>query len=166
MLVQGLRKVGTSNPLILLDELDKVGTSSFHGDPSAALLETLDPAQNWSFHDQYVGGLELNRAELMISYLGDVTIDLSQVMFIATANSLDTISPPLLDRCEVIECSGYVTDEKLAIAKKFLLPRQIKECGMEDGKVQLGDEALLRVILDYTQEVRIPSLDLTDGRLA
>lgn len=102
----------------------------------------------------------------MISYLGDVTIDLSQVMFIATANSLDTISPPLLDRCEVIECSGYVTDEKLAIAKKFLLPRQIKECGMEDGKVQLGDEALLRVILDYTQEVRIPSFDLTDGRLA
>lgn len=87
------------------------------------------------------------------SYLGDVTIDLSQVMFIATANSLETISPPLLDRCEVIECSGYVTDEKLAIAKKFLLPRQVKECGMEEGTVVLSDDALLRVILDYTQEV-------------
>jgi ATP-dependent Lon protease len=75
-------------------------------------------------------------------------------MFIATANSLDTISPPLLDRCEVIECSGYVTEEKLAIAKKFLLPRQIKECGLEDGQVVMGDEALLRVIVDYTREVR------------
>jgi hypothetical protein len=93
------------------------------------------------------------------SYLGDVTIDLSQVMFIATANSLDTISPPLLDRCEIIECSGYVTDEKLAIAKKFLLPRQIKECGLEEGKVVMQDEALLRVILDYTGEVcsHVPS---------
>ena len=74
-------------------------------------------------------------------------------MFIATANSLDTISPPLLDRCEIIECSGYVTDEKLAIAKKFLLPRQIKECGLEEGKVVMQDDALLRVILDYTGEV-------------
>lgn len=140
MLVQALRKVGTANPLILLDELDKVGTSNFHGDPSAALLETLDPAQNWSFHDHY---------------LGDVAIDLSQVMFIATANTLETISPPLLDRCEVIECPGYVTDEKLAIARKFLLPRQVKECGLDEDKVQMGDEALLRVILDYTREVRL-----------
>jgi ATP-dependent Lon protease len=77
-------------------------------------------------------------------------------MFIATANSLDTISPPLLDRCEIIECSGYVTDEKLAIAKKFLLPRQIKECGLEEGKVVMHDDALLRVILDYTGEVCFP----------
>jgi ATP-dependent Lon protease len=152
MLVQGLRKVGTSNPVILLDELDKVGTSNFHGDPSAALLETLDPAQNWSFHDQYVICL-CSLTFTNSSYLGDVTIDLSQVMFIATANSLDTISPPLLDRCEIIECSGYVTDEKLAIAKKFLLPRQIKECGLEEGKVIMQDDALLRVILDYTGEV-------------
>jgi len=92
---------------------------------------------------------------LISSYLGDLPIDLSQVMFIATANSLDTISAPLLDRCEVIECSGYVTDEKLAIAKKFLLPRQVKECGLEDGKVSIGDDALLRVILDYTREVSL-----------
>lgn len=74
-------------------------------------------------------------------------------MFIATANTLETISPPLLDRCEIIECSGYVTDEKLAIAKKFLLPRQIKECGLDEGKVEMEDDALLRVILDYTREV-------------
>jgi len=138
LLVQALRKVKVANPLILLDELDKVGTSSFHGDPSAALLETLDPAQNWGFHDHY---------------LGDVTVDLSQVLFIATANSLDTISPPLLDRCEVIECSGYVTDEKMAIAKRFLLPKQIKENGLGRDLVKIEDEAVLKVITDYTREV-------------
>lgn len=138
LLVQALRKVKVANPLILLDELDKVGTSSFHGDPSAALLETLDPAQNWGFHDHY---------------LGDVTVDLSQVLFIATANSLDTISPPLLDRCEVIECSGYVTDEKMAIAKRFLLPKQIKENGLGRDLVKIQDEAVLKVITDYTREV-------------
>lgn len=138
LLVQAMRKVKVSNPLILLDELDKVGTSSFHGDPSAALLETLDPAQNWGFHDHY---------------LGDVTIDLSQVLFIATANSLETISPPLLDRCEVIECSGYVTDEKVAIAKRFLLPKQIKENGLKEEQVQLDGEALLKIVTDYTREV-------------
>lgn len=157
MLVQGLRKVGTSNPVILLDELDKVGTSSYHGDPSAALLETLDPAQNWSFHDQWVFFLRVVHIIvstcLIDSYLGDVPIDLSQVIFIATANTLETISPPLLDRCEVIECSGYVMDEKLAIARKYLLPRQIKESGLDEGDVALGDEGLLRVITDYTREV-------------
>lgn len=143
LLVQAMRKVKVSNPLILLDELDKVGTSSYHGDPSAALLETLDPAQNWGFHDHY---------------LGDVTIDLSQVLFIATANTLDTISPPLLDRCEVIECSGYVTDEKVAIAKRFLLPKQVKENGLKVEQVQLGEEALLKVVTDYTREVRLKGM--------
>ena len=117
---------------------DAVGTSSFHGDPSAALLETLDPAQNWAFHDHY---------------LGDVPLDLSQVLFIATANTLDTISAPLLDRCEVIECHGYVTDEKMAIAKRFLLPKQIMENGLVDGQVNIGDEVLLKVVTDYTREV-------------
>ena len=92
------------------------------------------------------------------SYLGDVPIDLSQCMFIATANTLETISAPLLDRCEVIECSGYVTDEKLAIAKRFLLPKQVEENGLGDAGVDLGEEALLRVITDYTREVsRAPS---------
>lgn len=140
MLVQSLRKVGVANPLILLDELDKVGTSNFHGDPSAALLETLDPAQNWNFSDHY---------------LGDVPIDLSQVLFVATANSLDTISAPLLDRCEVIECSGYVTEEKLDIAKRFLLPKQIRENGLEEDHVQVSPEGLLKVVTDYTREVRL-----------
>ena len=155
LLVQGLRKVGTSNPLILLDELDKgehcltlpkqgsvpaVGSSSFHGDPSAALLETLDPAQNRAFHDHY---------------LGDVPVDLSQVMFIATANTTDTISAPLLDRCEVIECSGYVVDEKLAIAKRFLLPKQAKENGLGIERISMMDDALLKVIVDYTREVSL-----------
>lgn len=142
MLVQSLRKVGVANPLILLDELDKVGTSNFHGDPSAALLETLDPAQNWNFSDHY---------------LGDVPIDLSQVLFVATANSLDTISAPLLDRCEVIECSGYVTEEKLDIAKRFLLPKQIRENGLEEDHVQVSPEGLLKVVTDYTREVSLGS---------
>ena len=93
----------------------------------------------------------------MQSYLGDVPIDLSQCMFIATANTLETISAPLLDRCEVIECSGYVTDEKLAIAKRFLLPKQVQENGLGDAGVSLEDEALLRVITDYTREVSFES---------
>ncbi|KLT41905.1 hypothetical protein CC85DRAFT_246821 [Cutaneotrichosporon oleaginosum] len=148
LFVQGLRKVGVANPVILLDELDKVGHSSYHGDPSAALLETLDPAQNWTFHDHY---------------LGDVPIDLSQVTFIATANSLDTISPPLLDRCEVIECPGYVTDEKLAIARRFLLPKQTKENGLEE--VRAADEVLERVVSDYTREAGVRTLEREIAKL-
>jgi ATP-dependent Lon protease len=101
-----------------------------------------------------LSGPEVEVAADSLSYLGDVTIDLSQVMFIATANTLDTISAPLLDRCEVIECSGYVTDEKLAIAKRFLLPKQIKENGLAEAGLAMGDEALLRVITEYTREVR------------
>ncbi|GMK58953.1 hypothetical protein CspeluHIS016_0603950 [Cutaneotrichosporon spelunceum] len=148
LFVQGLRKVGVSNPVILLDELDKVGQSNYHGDPSAALLETLDPAQNWTFHDHY---------------LGDVPIDLSQVTFIATANSLDTISAPLLDRCEVIECPGYITDEKLAIARRFLLPKQTKENGLEE--VRAADEVLERVVSDYTREAGVRTLEREIAKL-
>lgn len=150
LFVQALRKVGYANPVILLDELDKVGQSNFHGDPSAALLETLDPAQNWGFHDHY---------------LGDVPIDLSQVTFIATANSLDTISPPLLDRCEVIECPGYITDEKLAIAKRFLLPKQTNENGLKDGGVNADDGVLERVVTDYTREAGVRSLEREIAKL-
>ncbi|ORX37547.1 Lon protease C-terminal proteolytic domain-domain-containing protein [Kockovaella imperatae] len=150
LLVQGLRKVGTSNPLILLDELDKVGSSSFHGDPSAALLETLDPAQNWSFHDHY---------------LGDVPIDLSQVLFIATANTLETISAPLLDRCEVIECSGYVVEEKLKIAKRFLLPKQARENGLDKEKVVVDDQVMLKIVTDYTREAGVRSLEREIGKV-
>ncbi|EIW71323.1 hypothetical protein TREMEDRAFT_67699 [Tremella mesenterica DSM 1558] len=150
LLVQGLRKVGVANPVILLDELDKVGTSNFHGDPSAALLEALDPAQNWSFHDHY---------------LGDVPIDLSQCMFIATANTLDTISPPLLDRCETITCSGYVTSEKLAIAKRFLLPKQVKENGLLAVGVQMGDGVIEKVITEFTFEAGVRSLEREISRI-
>ncbi|KAK8849818.1 ATP-dependent protease La [Kwoniella newhampshirensis] len=150
LLVQAMRKVRVSNPLILLDELDKVGTSNFHGDPSAALLEALDPAQNWNFHDHY---------------LGDVPIDLSQVLFIATANSLDTMSWPLRDRCEIIECSGYITPEKLAIARKFLLPKQIKESGLNQDLVKVEDKVLEKVITEYTWESGVRSLERELGKL-
>ncbi|KAK4684894.1 hypothetical protein P7C73_g5266, partial [Tremellales sp. Uapishka_1] len=150
LLVQGLRKVGVSNPLILLDEIDKIGTSNFHGDPAAALLETLDTAQNWGFHDHY---------------LGDVTIDLSQVLFIATANTLETISAPLLDRCEVIECSGYVLDEKLAIGRRFLLPKQIEENGLEGCSVEMRDEVMGVVISDYTREAGVRGLEREIGKI-
>ncbi|WRT69873.1 ATP-dependent protease La [Kwoniella shivajii] len=150
LLVQAMRKVGVSNPLILLDELDKVGQSGFHGDPSAALLEALDPAQNWNFHDHY---------------LGEVSIDLSQVLFIATANTLESISWPLLDRCEVIECSGYITPEKLAIAKRFLLPKQIQECGLNNDLIQLDEGVLEKVVTDYTREAGVRSLERQLGKL-
>ncbi|WWC73858.1 ATP-dependent protease La [Kwoniella pini CBS 10737] len=150
LLVQAMRKVGVSNPLILLDELDKVEHGGFHGDPSAALLEALDPAQNWNFHDHY---------------MGDVPIDLSQVLFIATANQLDSISWPLLDRCEVIECSGYITPEKLSIAKKFLLPKQIKECGLNDTQIKMNEEVLEKVIIDYTREAGVRNLERQIGKL-
>ncbi|WWD20449.1 ATP-dependent protease La [Kwoniella shandongensis] len=150
LLVQAMRKVGVSNPLILLDELDKVGTSNFHGDPSAALLEALDPAQNWNFHDHY---------------LGDVPIDLSQVLFIATANSLDTMSWPLRDRCEIIECSGYITPEKLAIARRFLLPKQIKESGLNEKLVNIEDGVLEKVITEYTWESGVRSLERELGKV-
>ncbi|WVR07914.1 ATP-dependent protease La [Kwoniella sp. DSM 27419] len=150
LIVQGLRKVGVSNPLILLDELDKVGQSNFHGDPSAALLEALDPAQNWNFHDHY---------------LGDVPVDLSQVLFIATANSTDNMSWPLLDRCEVIHCSGYITPEKLKIARRFLLPKQVKECGLSNGLVDVSDDVLDKVITEYTREAGVRSLERELGKL-
>ncbi|OCF34404.1 ATP-dependent protease La [Kwoniella heveanensis BCC8398] len=150
LLVQAMRKVGVANPLILLDELDKVGHSSFHGDPSAALLEALDPAQNWNFHDHY---------------LGDVPIDLSQVLFIATANSTENMSWPLLDRCEVINCSGYITPEKLRIARRFLLPKQIRESGLNDSQVQVGDDVLEKVITEYTREAGVRTLERQLGKL-
>ncbi|WWC66051.1 ATP-dependent protease La [Kwoniella dejecticola CBS 10117] len=150
LLVQAMRKVRVSNPLILLDELDKVGHGGFHGDPSAALLEALDPAQNWNFHDHY---------------LGDVPIDLSQVLFIATANQLDSISWPLLDRCEVIECSGYITPEKVAIAKKFLLPKQIKECGLDSSQIQVDEGVLEKLVVDYTREAGVRNLERQIGKL-
>src|SRR6202012_518975 len=141
-LVRALRDAGTINPVILLDEVDKVG-ADWRGDPSSALLEVLDPAQNHSFRDHYL----------------DVELDLSQVLFIATANQADTIPGPLLDRMEVINFDGYTSEEKLAIAKGYLWPRQRDRNGLLDGEVEIGDELLSTIIAEYTREAGVRSLE-------
>jgi ATP-dependent Lon protease len=141
-LVRALRDAGTMNPVILLDEVDKVG-ADWRGDPSAALLEVLDPAQNHSFRDHYL----------------DVELDLSQVMFLATANVADTIPGPLLDRMEVIRFDGYTSEEKLAIAKGYLWPRQRDRNGLREDEVQISDEVLKTVIAEYTREAGVRSLE-------
>src|SRR5476649_1634844 len=132
-LVRALRDAGTMNPVILLDEVDKVG-ADWRGDPSAALLEVLDPAQNHSFRDHYL----------------DVELDLSQVMFIATANVADTIPGPLLDRMEVIRFDGYTTSEKVSIARGYLWPRQLERNGLRDEEVEISDEMLNALAIEYT----------------
>ncbi|GAA5969349.1 hypothetical protein JCM21900_002819 [Sporobolomyces salmonicolor] len=142
-IVAALRKAGTSNPVILLDEIDKMGHASHHGDPSAAMLEVLDPEQNWCFEDHYLG----------------VPIDLSAVLFIATANSLDTISDPLYDRMEAVELSGYVHDEKLHIARHKLLPKQLSANSLTPSLVSLSDSTLLHLITRYTREAGVRSLE-------
>jgi ATP-dependent Lon protease len=147
-LVRALRDAGTMNPVILLDEVDKVG-ADWRGDPSAALLEVLDPAQNHSFRDHYL----------------DVELDLSQVMFIATANVADTIPGPLLDRMEVIRFDGYTSEEKLAIAKGYLWPRQRDRNGLLEGEVEISDELLRTIIAEYTREAGVRSLERELGTL-
>jgi ATP-dependent Lon protease len=147
-LVRALRDAGTMNPVILLDEVDKVG-ADWRGDPSAALLEVLDPAQNHSFRDHYL----------------DVELDLSQVMFIATANVADTIPGPLLDRMEVIRFDGYTYEEKLAIAKGYLWPRQRDRNGLREGEVEISDELLRTVIAEYTREAGVRNLERELGTL-
>ncbi len=141
-LVRALRDAGTMNPVILLDEVDKVG-ADWRGDPSAALLEVLDPAQNHSFRDHYL----------------DVELDLSQVMFLATANVADTIPGPLLDRMEVIRFDGYTSEEKLAIAKGYLWPRQRDRNGLREDEVEITDEVLRTIIAEYTREAGVRSLE-------
>jgi ATP-dependent Lon protease len=147
-IVRALRDAGTINPVILLDEVDKVG-ADWRGDPSAALLEVLDPAQNHSFRDHYL----------------DVEVDLSQVVFIATANLTDTIPAPLLDRMELIAFDGYTSAEKLAIAKGYLLPRQLKRNGLETEEVAVSDEVLGAVIAEYTREAGVRQLERELGKL-
>src|SRR5687767_1383928 len=147
-LVRALRDAGTMNPVILLDEVDKVG-ADWRGDPSAALLEVLDPAQNHSFRDHYL----------------DVELDLSQVVFIATANMADTIPAPLLDRMEVINFDGYTTDEKVAIARGYLWPRQLERNGLREEEVAIGDEVLETVVREYTREAGVRQLERELGSI-
>jgi ATP-dependent Lon protease len=141
-LVRALRDAGTMNPVILLDEVDKVG-ADWRGDPSAALLEVLDPAQNHSFRDHYL----------------DVELDLSQVMFLATANVADTIPGPLLDRMETIRFDGYTSEEKLAIAKGYLWPRQRDRNGLREDEVEISDEILKTIASEYTREAGVRNLE-------
>src|SRR5215207_9092661 len=145
-LVRALRDAGTMNPVIMLDEVDKVG-ADWRGDPSAALLEVLDPAQNHSFRDHYL----------------DVELDLSQVLFIATGNIAETIPGPLLDRMEVIRFDGYTTDEKVAIARDYLFPRQRERNGLREDEVTMADAALRQIVSDYTREAGVRNLEREIG---
>ncbi len=147
-LVRALRDAGTMNPVIMLDEVDKVG-ADWRGDPSAALLEVLDPAQNHSFRDHYL----------------DVELDLSQVVFIATANVAETIPGPLLDRMEVIRFDGYTVDEKVAIARGYLWPRQRERNGLREDEVEIPDELITTIVSEYTREAGVRQLERELGKL-
>ena len=147
-IVQGLRKAGTNNPVFMLDEIDKLG-ADFRGDPAAALLEVLDPAQNNTFADHYL----------------DIPFDLSKIVFIATANQLETIPPALRDRLEVIQLSGYTEDEKVEIAQSHILPRQLAEHGLVRRKVAIAEDALRVLIRGYTQEPGLRGLEREVGRI-
>jgi ATP-dependent Lon protease len=148
-IIQGMKQAGTKNPVFLLDEVDKLGVS-FQGDPASALLEVLDPAQNDSFTDHYLG----------------VPFDLSEVLFIATANFIQNIPAPLLDRMEVVTFAGYTEQEKLQIARNYLVPRQVRENGLAEGQITLSDGAILEVIASYTRESGVRQLERELGRLA
>jgi ATP-dependent Lon protease len=147
-LVRALRDAGTMNPVIMLDEVDKIG-ADWRGDPSAALLEVLDPAQNHSFRDHYL----------------DVELDLSDVLFIATANVAETIPGPLLDRMEVIRFDGYTTSEKVAIARGYLWPRQLERNGLRPGEVEISDELIRTIVTEYTREAGVRQLERELGTL-
>ncbi len=140
--IQSIRRAGSSNPVLVIDELDKIG-SDFRGDPSSAMLEILDPQQNKSFYDNYLG----------------IPFDLSKVMFIATANTADTISSPLRDRMEIIELSGYAFDEKIAIARRHLIARCLANVGLKEGALEISDEVLADLISNYTRESGVRELE-------
>lgn len=148
-LIQSIKRAGTRNPVIMLDEVDKVG-ADYRGDPSSALLEVLDPAQNKTFRDHYL----------------DVDFDLSQVIFICTANTLETISPPLRDRMEILALSGYTDYEKTQIAKGYLIPRQLQENGLKPEEALFDEDAIRTIIRDYTREAGVRNLEREAGRVA
>jgi ATP-dependent Lon protease len=149
-IVRALTEAGAMNPVLLIDEIDKVGAGAFTGDPASALLEVLDPAQNHTFRDHYL----------------EVDLDLSDVVFLATANVVETIPPPLLDRMEVVALEGYSDDEKVVIAKRHLLPRQRAEHGLAEGELEVSDDALRVVIRRYTREAGVRSLERRIAALA
>lgn len=142
-IIKNIKKAGSSNPVFILDEIDKVTQNTNHGDPASALLEVLDPEQNFAFHDNYL----------------DADYDLSKVMFIATANNINTIPGPLLDRMELIEVSGYLTEEKVEIAKRHLVPQELDNLGMKDSGVKLSKAAIEKIIEDYTRESGVRDLN-------
>ncbi|MGH9949922.1 MAG: endopeptidase La, partial [Pyrinomonadaceae bacterium] len=146
--IQAIQQAATNNPLIMLDEIDKVG-ADFRGDPSSALLEVLDPEQNSGFRDNYLG----------------ITFDLSNVMFMTTANVLDTIQPPLRDRMEIIQLTGYTEEEKLEIAKRHLIPKQIAENGLAKSDVKFDRKSIAKIISEYTQEAGLRQLEREIGKV-
>jgi ATP-dependent Lon protease len=148
-IIQGMKKAATHNPVMMLDEIDKLGAGGFHGDPASAMLEVLDPEQNSTFRDNYLG----------------VPYDLSKVMFIATANVLDTIPGPLRDRMEVIQLPGYTAQEKLQIARRYLVDRQLKAAGLTPEQIEIGDDALAAIVDDYTREAGVRNLEREIGNV-